>query len=101
MLQSNDAAHAVGVAEFKESFTDNGLDLASTVKRHGPNGTYLAVGHVKCLTVAGQAAGLSKGSLFERAVSNILTPVAGVRSQVILREVQDPDLMVSRHGDVE
>ena len=60
----------------------------------------LGIGYVKMASCQGQSAWLAEGGLFQRAVVDALATASGPGSDLANGQIQPPDLVGSRHGDV-
>ncbi len=101
MLETNLVALAVHVAKLEKAAPDDRANLSSALKRDRADGADLAVGDEKRCAIAGQAARLSESRFIERPVFDIFLSASRKGAQLVMGEVEEPDLMMACHRDVE
>ena len=88
---------------------DHRPHVPALVQRHRADGTAFAVGDEQPRPVRRQAAGLRERSVAQfirqrrqpRPVDDVLAPVAGIGADLPLIQGQPPNLVQTRHGDIQ
>ena len=101
MLQTHIVGDSVAIAELEEITTGERAYVICGRQRDRANDVGLAVGDEERAVSEGEAGRLRECGLVDRSISASLAAGARIRQRDLTLEINDPNLMRARHGDVK